>query len=87
MFQSKKAMMGVRELFTLLATGGVIALVGLLIFANVSANINQDSFTAAQNTTATKIKDTVLDSFELGVIAFIVIAAVVILAAVYALGR
>jgi len=85
---SKKGQaMGVRELFTALAVSGVIAIIGLLIFSNVTANVNQDSFTTAQNTTAGKIKDTVLDSFELGIIALIVLAAVVILATVYMLGR
>ena len=88
MFESKKAQaMGIRELFITLAVAGVIALVGLLIFSNVSASINQDSFSTAQNTTAAKIKDTTLDSFELGVVALIVLAAVVILATVYMLGR
>lgn len=88
MFESKKAQaMGIRELFVTLAVAGVIAIVGLLIFSNVTASINQDSFSAAQNTTAAKIKDTTLDSFELGVIALIVLAAVVILATVYMLGR
>ena len=66
---------------------GVIAIVGLLIFSNVTASINQDSFSTAQNSTAAKIKDTTLDSFELGVVALIVLAAVVILATVYMLGR
>ena len=81
MFESKKAQaMGIRELFITLAVAGVIALVGLLIFSNVSASINQDSFSTAQNTTAAKIKDTTLDSFELGVVALIVLAAIAIMA-------
>ena len=88
MFESKRAQaMGVRELFTVLATAGIIAIVGLLIFSNVTASINQDSFTANQNATATKIKDTTLDAFELGVVGLIVLAAVVILSVVYLLGR
>ena len=88
MFKNTKAQaMGIRELFITLAVAGVIAIVGLLIFSNVSASINQDSFTTSQNSTAAKIKDTTLDSFELGVVALIVLAAVVILATVYMLGR
>jgi len=88
MFESKKAQgMGVRELFVTLAVAGVIAIVGLLIFSNVTSSIDQSTFTTGQNSTAAKIKDTTLDSFELGVVALIVLAAVVILSVVYMLGR
>lgn len=88
MLQNKKAQaMGIRELFVTLAVAGVIAIVGLLIFSNVKSSISQDSFTTDQNSTAKKITDTTLDSFELGVVALIVLAAVVILATVYMLGR
>ena len=56
-------------------------------FNNSALNIlyQRNVLSAAQITTDT-IEDTVLDSFELGVIALIVIAAVVILALVFRLG-
>ena len=67
--------------------GAVGVPVGLLIFSNVTTSIDQSTFTTGQNSTAAKIKDTTLDSFELGVVALIVLAAVVILSVVYMLGR
>lgn len=85
---SKKGQVaGMQALFIGLVTIGIISLVGLLIFSNVSSNIDQSGFTTAQNTTAGKIKDTVLDSYELAIVGLIVFAAVVILGAVYLLGR
>ena len=85
---NKKAQaIGLRELFTTLVVAGILAIVGVLIFSEVDNSINQDSFTAAQNTTVTNIEDTVLDSFELGIIALIVLAAVVILGTLFMLGR
>jgi len=84
----KKAQaIGLRELFTTLVVAGILAIVGVLIFSEVDSSINQDSFTSAQNTTVTNIEDTVLDSFELGIIALIVLAAVVILSTLFMLGR
>jgi len=88
MFESRKAQaMGVRELFITLAVAGVIAIVGLLIFSNVTSSINQDSFSTAQNSTAAKIKDTTLDSFELGVVALIVLAAAAVLSTILYLNK
>lgn len=84
---NKKAQaVGLRELFTTLVVAGILGIVGVLIFSQVDSAINQDSFTAAQNDTVDTIQDTVLDSFELGVIALIVLAAVVILGTLFMLG-
>jgi len=85
---NKKAQaIGLRELFTTLVVAGILAIVGVLIFSKTSGSIDQSGFTAAQNTTVTTFKDTVLDSFELGIIALIVLAAVVILSTLFLLGR
>lgn len=84
---NKKAQaIGLREMFTTLVVAGILAIVGVLIFSKVDSSINQDSFTSAQNSTVTTIEDTVLDSFELGIIALIVLAAVVILGTLFMLG-
>ena len=85
---NKKAQaVGLRELFTTLVVAGILAIVGVLIFSEVDSSINQDGFTTSQNTTVTNIEDTVLDAFELGIIALIVLAAVVILGTLFMLGR
>lgn len=84
---NKKAQaIGLRELFTTLVVAGILAIVGVLIFSEVDSSINQDDFSSAQNTTVTNIETTVLDSFELGIIALIVLAAVVILGTLFMLG-
>lgn len=85
---NKKAQaLGIRELVTTLAVAGILFIVGVLIFSKVDGSIDTSSFTAAQNTTVDTIRDTVLDSFELGVISLIVLAAVVILGVLFALGN
>jgi len=86
MMNKKAQAIGLRELFTTLVVAGILAIVGVLIFSKVSSSVNQSDFTAAQNSTVTTIKDTVLDSFELGVIALIVLSAVVILGTLFLLG-
>ncbi len=84
---SKKGQaIGIRELVTTLAVAGILFIVGVLIFSKVDASINTDTFTTAQNATVDTIRNTVLDSFELGVISLIVLAAVVILAVLFTLG-
>ena len=87
MKNKKGQAIGLRELFTTLVVAGILAIVGVLIFSQVNSAINQDSFTTSQNTTVTNIQDTVLDAFELGIIALIVLAAVVILGTLFMLGR
>ena len=83
----KKAQaLGIRELVTTLAVAGILFIVGVLIFSKVDSAIDTSSFTADQNSTVDTIRTTVLDSFELGVIALIVLAAVVILGFLFALG-
>ncbi|MCH8003897.1 MAG: hypothetical protein IH934_04685 [Nanoarchaeota archaeon] len=77
---------GIRELVTTLAVAGILFIVGVLIFSKVDASIDTSSFTTAQNATVDTIRTTVLDSFELGVISLIVLAAVVILAVLFTLG-
>lgn len=85
--KNKKAQaIGIRELVTTLAVAGILFIVGVLIFSKVDASIDTGSFTAAQNATVETIRNTVLDSFELGVISLIVLAAVVILAVLFTLG-
>jgi len=86
--KSKKAQagIGIRELVTTLAVAGILFIVGVLIFSKVDSAIDTTDFTAAQNTTVENIRTTVLDSFELGVISLIVLAAVVILGVLFALG-
>ena len=86
MMNKKAQAIGLRELFTTLVVAGILAIVGVLIFSKVSSSVNQSDFTAAQNSTVTTIKDTVLDSFELGVISLIVLSAVVILGTLFLLG-
>lgn len=87
MLKKRRGMVGIRELMTTLVVAGILAIVGVLIFSQVSSSIDQSDFTTAQNTTVTNIEDTVLDSFELGIIALIVLAAVVILGTLFMLGR
>lgn len=83
----KKAQaIGIRELVTTLAVAGILFIVGVLIFSKVDSAIDTSSFTADQNATVDTIRSTVLDSFELGVISLIVLAAVVILGVLFALG-
>jgi len=85
--KNKKAQaIGIRELVTTLAVAGILFIVGVLIFSKVDASIDTGSFTTAQNNTVDVIRNTVLDSFELGVISLIVLAAVVILAVLFTLG-
>ena len=86
MMNKKAQAIGLRELFTTLVVAGILAIVGVLIFSKVDSSINQNDFTVAQNSTVTTIEDTVLDSFELGVIALIVLSAVVILGTLFLLG-
>jgi len=86
MMNKKAQAIGLRELFTTLVVAGILAIVGVLIFSKVDSSINQNDFTVAQNSTVTTIEDTVLDSFELGVIALIVLSAVVILGTLFMLG-
>jgi len=57
-----------------------------LIFSKVDGSIDTSSFSTDQNATVATIRTTVLDSFELGVISLIVLAAVVILAVLFTLG-
>lgn len=84
---NKKAQaVGIRELITTLVVAGILAIVGVLIFSKVDTSIDQDDFTAEQNDTVNTIEDTVLDSFELAIIALIVLAAVVILGTLFMLG-
>ena len=82
----KAQALGIRELVTTLAVAGILFIVGVLIFSKVDSAIDTTSFTTAQNSTVDTIRTTVLDSFELGVIALIVLAAVVILGVLFALG-
>ncbi len=82
----KAQALGIRELVTTLAVAGILFIVGVLIFSKVDSAIDTTDFTAAQNSTVDTIRTTVLDSFELGVIALIVLAAVVILGVLFALG-
>lgn len=84
---NKKAQaVGIRELITTLVVAGILAIVGILIFSKVDTSIDQDDFTADQNDTVNTIEDTVLDAFELAIIALIVLAAVVILGTLFMLG-
>lgn len=86
--KNKKAQaVGIRELVTTLAVAGILFIVGVLIFSKVDSAIDTSSFTADQNSTVDTIRTTVLDSFELGVISLIVLAAVVILGVLFALGN
>lgn len=87
MLKQKHGAVGIRELMITLVVAGILSIVGVLIFSQVSGSIDQSDFTAAQNSTVDTIEDTVLDSFELGIIALIVLAAVVILGALFMLGR
>ena len=82
----KAQALGIRELVTTLAVAGILFIVGVLIFSKVDSAIDTSSFTTSQNATVDTIRSTVLDSFELGVIALIVLAAVVILGVLFALG-
>ena len=82
----KAQALGIRELVTTLAVAGILFIVGVLIFSKVDSAIDTSGFTADQNQTVSTIRTTVLDSFELGVIALIVLAAVVILGVLFALG-
>ena len=85
--RSKKAQaIGIRELVTTLAVAGILFIVGVLIFSKVDAAIDTSTFSSAQNSTVANIRTTVLDSFELGVISLIVLAAVVILGVLFTLG-
>ena len=87
LMKNKKAQaIGIRELVTTLAVAGILFIVGVLIFSKVDSAIDTSTFTAAQNSTVDTIRTTVLDSFELGVISLIVLAAVVILGVLFALG-
>ncbi len=82
----KAQALGIRELVTTLAVAGILFIVGVLIFSKVDSAIDTSGFTSDQNDTVSTIRTTVLDSFELGVIALIVLAAVVILGVLFALG-
>ena len=83
---SRKGAMGFREIMITLVFGGILALVGILVFSKVDSSISRDSFSAAQNTTYTGIVTTVLDSYSLAVVGLIVLAAVGIMATLFAFG-
>ena len=73
------------SLFLALMVIGILQLVSVLTVSKVSSNIDQSSFTAAENTTVATLKTNTLDSFELGGTAQIVLAAATIIAAVFGL--
>lgn len=79
--------LGFRAFAITLVTAAILFLIGVLIFSQVSGKIPQDDMTAAENTTIEQIRSTTLDSFELGVIGLIVLAAVLIISAVLLIGR
>lgn len=83
---AKGAGFGIKAVVTTLVTAGILFIVGVLIFSKVDSSIDTGSFTAAQNATVDTIRNTVLDSFELAVIALVVLAAVAILSILFLLG-
>ena len=86
--KNKKGQMGGAAMtiifaFVALAVIGVIQLVGVLITSKVSANIDQSTFTAAENSTVATLKANNLDAFELGGTGQIVYAASVVILSVF----
>jgi len=86
LFSNRKGALGFREIMITLVFGGILALVGILVFSKVDSSIDRTSFTAAQNTTYTDVVNTTLDSYSLAVVGLIVLAAVGILSTLFAFG-
>ena len=70
------------SLFIVLMIVGILQLVSVLTTSKVAANIDQSSFTAAENATVATMKTTNLEALELGSTAQTVLAAGVIIASV-----
>jgi len=73
------ASMGINGLVSTLVVGGVLMMVGIYAYTKVGSSIDSSSFTTAENTTFEGIKTNVLSGFDLGSVAFIVIAAAIII--------
>ncbi len=87
--EHKGQAIGITSLVTTLVVTGVLFIVGTLIFSQVNTAISgtgTGSESAANITIISGTVGTILDSFELGVIALIVLAAVAILAMLFTLG-
>jgi len=86
--KNKKAQaMGLRGFVVTLVVAGLLFIIGLLVFSKVDNAIPANDFTAEQNASLENIRNTTLDSFDLGAIALIVLAAVVIIGTLFLLGR
>jgi len=70
---------GVKEIVGTLVTGGILFMVGLYAYSKVGASIDQTSFSVAENTTMTNVRDNITSGFDLGSVVFIVLAASVII--------
>lgn len=78
---------GAMGVFLALVTVGIVAIIGIFVFAKVSGSINMGSATAAQNASVETVKSTFLSAMDLGIIGLIVLAAVFILGIVMSLSR
>ena len=74
---------GIRELVTTLAVAGILFIVGVLIFSKIDTSVIG---TSTATTNIPGIAGAVLDSSQLGIIAIVVLAAVVILGVLFTIG-
>lgn len=82
--QEREAMeFGIREAVGTLVGGGVLMMVGLFAYSKIGKTIDQSGFTTAENTTLANIKSNIVSGFDLASVAFIVIAASVIIGIIY----
>ncbi len=82
--EHKGQAIGMPGLVSTLVVAGVLFIVGTLIFSEVNTAISGTGTASVVNVTGTM--GTIIDSFELGVIALIVLATVAILAVLFTLG-
>lgn len=76
---------GAMGIFIALVSLGLVAIIGIFVFAKVSVAIPTDGMTAAQNASVENVKSTFLSAMDLGIIGLIVLAAVFILGIVMSL--
>jgi len=74
---------GIKETIGTLVGGGILMMLGLYAYSKVGSKIDQNEFTAAENTTMTNIKTNITSGFDIASVVFIVIAVVAIIGVIY----
>ena len=82
----KRGQTNIVNLFIVLIIVGALGLVSVLVHSKLSSAINQDSFTAGENSTVAQIKTNTLDSYELGSTGMIILAVSAIIVIIGGLG-